>query len=226
MDYTSEEQQIEAIRKWWKQNGNNVLMGIAAAIAAVLGWQAWNQNQQANVEEAAALYGQVLESATLVQQSRAESKEKALEEQLSTLFHLGEQVKSDFADSEYAVFAAMMMAREQVYSGQLDEAATELTWALDNADNEALKLIVNLRLARVLVAQEQYDKALSQLDSLASASQEDAYAEVRGDIYLAKGDEKQALEAYKQAMTLNEARQGRVRPILKTKHDNLLVAED
>ena len=226
MDYTSEEQQIEAIRKWWKQNGNNVLMGIAAAIAAVLGWQTWNQSQQANIEEAAALYGQVLESANLIQQSRSEAKNDALEEQLSTLFHLGEKAKTEFEGSEYAVFAAMMMAREQVYSGKLEDAASELTWALAHADNEALKLIVNLRLARVMMAQEQYDKALSQLDSMSSESQSDAYAEVRGDIYLAKGDQEQAREAYKQAMTLSETRNGRVQPILKTKHDNLLVADD
>ena len=53
--YTTEEQQIEAIKKWWQTNGNSVLIGIALAIAAVLGYQTWNQNKQANSEAAAVL---------------------------------------------------------------------------------------------------------------------------------------------------------------------------
>lgn len=226
MDYTSEEQQVEAIRKWWKQNGNNVLMGIAAAIAAVLGWQTWNQNKQSNVEEAAALYGQVLESATLVQQSRSDVKVESLEEQLSTLNHLGEQLKTDFDSSEYAVFAAMMLAREYVYSSNLDDAVNELNWANDHANNDALKLITNLRLARVMAAQGKNDEALSQLDTVVPGAQGDAYEEVRGDIYLAKGEKDKARSAYQKAMTLSETRHGRIRPILKTKHDNLPVAKD
>ena len=63
--YTTEEQQLDAIRKWWKANGNSVLTGIVLAISIVLGWQLWKQNKQASGEAGAALYTQMIESAGL-----------------------------------------------------------------------------------------------------------------------------------------------------------------
>lgn len=223
--YSTEEQQIEAIRKWWKTNGNSVLMGIALAIAAVLGWQTWTQNQQGNREAAAVLYSQLVEAAALVEQNRVDGNGDDLQGQLANVAHLGEQLKTDHASSEYAVFAAMMMAKEAVLADKKEDAIQQLTWAKDNSGSEPLKLIANLRLARVMAANGQYDAALAQLGSVQPGAQGDAYEEVRGDIYVAKGNIALAREAYKKAMQLSaELGEGQSRPVLKVKHDNLLVA--
>ena len=112
--YSTEEQQIEAIKKWWQTNGNSVLIGIVLAIAAVFGYQSWTQSQQENSEAAAVLYGQVIEAATAADQNRMQGNTEELEGQLATLNHLGEQLKTDFSDSEYAVFGALMLAKEAV----------------------------------------------------------------------------------------------------------------
>ena len=45
----TEEEQIEAIKRWWKKNGSSLLLGIALALAIVFGWQAW-QNHQAGAQ--------------------------------------------------------------------------------------------------------------------------------------------------------------------------------
>lgn len=223
--YTTEEQQIEAIKKWWKTNGNSVLIGIALAIAAVLGWQTWNQNKQANSESAAILYGQVVEASKLAEQHRTAGNSTELEGQVATLSHLGEQLKKDFAGSEYAVFGALMLAKEAMLEDKKDEAAAQLQWAMANSGSDATRLIANLRLARVLAAQEKYDEALKALDSVQAGTQADSYEEVRGDIYVAMGDTDKAREAYKKAMDLSADRnEGQSRPILKFKYDNLLVA--
>ena len=77
----------------------------------------------------------------------------------------------------------------------------------------------------MLAAQEQYDAALTALDSVQPGSQADAYEEVRVDIYVAMGDQDKAREAYKKAMELSaDQNEGQSRPILKFKYDNLLVA--
>lgn len=223
--YTTEEQQIEAIKKWWQTNGNSVLIGIALAIAAVLGYQTWNQNKQANSEAAAVLYGQVVEAAAQADQNRLQGNSEELEGQLATLTHLGEQLKTDFSNSEYAVFGAMMLAKEAMMGGKSEEAATQLRWAMEHTVSDATRLIANLRLVRVLAAQEQYDAALKALDALKPGSQADAYEEVRGDIYVSMGELEKARDAYKKAMDLSaERNEGQSRPILKFKHDNLLVA--
>ncbi|MBA53588.1 MAG: hypothetical protein CMK89_03970 [Pseudomonadales bacterium] len=223
--YTTEEQQIEAIKKWWQTNGNSVLIGIALAIAAVLGYQTWNQNKQANSEAAAVLYGQVVEAATQADQNRLQGNSEELEGQLATLTHLGEQLKTDFSNSEYAVFGALMLAKEAMLGAKPEEAETQLRWAMEHTVSDATRLIANLRLVRVLAAQEQYDAALKALDAVQPGSQADAYEEVRGDIYVAMGEMEQARDAYKKAMELSaERNEGQSRPILKFKHDNLLVA--
>lgn len=224
--YTTEEQQIEVIRKWWKANGNSVLIGIVVAISLVLGWQLWKQNKQARGEGAAALYTQMIESAGLVQQDRLEKKADELEGHLATFKHLGGQLKEDFANTEYGVFAAMLLAREALFSKQPDEAIAELKWAQEKTRSEGIKLIVNLRLARVLAAKGDFDAALKQLDAVQPGAQADAYEEVRGDIYLQQGKRDEARAAYQKAMTLSEEKSsGSPRPILKIKHDNLLVAD-
>lgn len=225
--YSTEEQQIEAIKKWWKTNGNSVLIGIALAIAAVLGWQTWSQNKEANAEAAAVLYSQLVEAATGVQQKRMVNDSKALEEQLATMSHVSDQLKTDFTDSEYAVFSALMMAKEMMFNNEHDKAIEQLTWARDNSQSEGVKLIANLRLARVLADKGEHDKALAQLDTVVPGAQADSYEEVRGDIYLAMGETDKAREAYKKAMDLSATQnKGQARPILKIKHDNLLVANN
>ena len=90
--YTTEEQQIEAIKKWWKTNGNSVLIGIALAITAVLGWQTWNQNKEANQEAAAMMYGQLVEAAAGVQQKRLANDADELGAEVSQEFDAGPAV--------------------------------------------------------------------------------------------------------------------------------------
>ena len=224
--YVTEEQQIEAIKKWWKANGNSILIGIVVAIIAVLGWQGWRQHQRDSGESAAAVYGQMMDAAKLAQQDRLDNKTKERDAQLATINHLGQQLKDTYSGTEYGTFAAMLLAREAVLANKLDDAVSELTWANEHAKSEGVRLIANLRLARVLAAKEDYDAALKQLDSVKPGAQEDSYEEVRGDIYVQQGNVEKAREAYQQAMLLSaEKNGGTARPILKIKHDNLLVAD-
>jgi predicted negative regulator of RcsB-dependent stress response len=37
-DIKTEEEQIAAIKNWWKENGNSLLMAVVAAIAIIFGW--------------------------------------------------------------------------------------------------------------------------------------------------------------------------------------------
>ncbi len=37
----TEEEQVEALKDWWKENGRSLLLGVALALAIVFGWKGW-----------------------------------------------------------------------------------------------------------------------------------------------------------------------------------------
>ncbi len=135
-----------------------------------------------------------------------------------------ETLKSEYGNSTYAVYAALHAAKLAVNQGELDQAASELAWALDRADNR-LKPIVRIRQARVQYAQGALDEALTSLDAVEATGFEVAVNELRGDILAAQGDSDAAREAYQTAYDQSQ-QQGMDSRFLKMKLDDLATAED
>jgi predicted negative regulator of RcsB-dependent stress response len=184
----TDEEQVEAIKQWWKNNGSSLLIGIGAALAIVFGWQAW-QNQQAEQRTEAAS-----QFVTLMNAFGTEDETSA-----DTVAFVAKNLRDDHADSAYAVYANLMLARVQLMQNSDAEGAVEsLQWALDKAaQTQPLILVVRSRLAQAQMALEDYDAALATIDG---AKDSDAFgavfAELRGDILLAKGNQDGAREAY------------------------------
>ncbi|QFS87285.1 MULTISPECIES: YfgM family protein [unclassified Marinobacter] len=211
----TEEEQIQAIKDWWKKNGSSLLIGIGAALAIVFGWQAWQNHQAQQRAEAANQF------ATLLNAFADESDENASE----TVAFVAETLRNDYGKSAYAIYGNLVLARQQMMvDGNAEAAIDSLNWALDKAaDYPALSLVVRNRLARAQFAAERYDDALATLDGAANA---DAFAgvfsELRGDILLAQGDTDGARDAYLAAREQNQ--QGRS-GILELKLSDLGVGE-
>ncbi|AKO52382.1 hypothetical protein ABA45_08040 [Marinobacter psychrophilus] len=184
----TDEEQVEAIKQWWKNNGSSLMIGIGAALAIVFGWQAW-QNQQAEQRTEAAS-----QFVTLMNAFGTEDETSA-----DTIAFVAKTLRDDHADSAYAVYANLMLARVQLMQNNDAEGAVEsLQWALDKAvETQPLALVVRSRLAQAQMALEDYDSALATIDG---AKDSDAFgarfAELRGDILLAKGDQAGARDAY------------------------------
>lgn len=226
--YRTEEEQVEAIKRWWKDNGNGILMGIGLAIALVFGWQSWQQNTRAKGEEASVLFSQMQEASrallTMPATPVKEGEAPAENPQRVTFEHLAKQLKDEYAGSTYAVMAALMVARDKVDAGNAADAEKELRWALEQKPAEAISLIINLRLARVLAMKGELDNALALLEGIDPGAQKSTYEELRGDLYMAKGDVAKAREAYKAGLAA-AAESSNNRALLKTKLDDLAVAE-
>ena len=225
--YRTEEEQIEAIKRWWKDNGNGILMGIGLAIALVFGWQSWQQNSRSKGEAASTLFNQMQDAVQALQSAPPvvvkEGEKPAESPQHATLEHVAKQLKDEYPGTTYAVMAALQLARDRVEAGNAAEAEKELRWALEQKPDEALALIVNMRLARVLAMKGEADNAIKLLESLKPGAQRGELEEIRGDIYLGKGDVAKAREAYQAGM--NAAGESNTRSLLKTKLDDLAVAE-
>ncbi|EAQ99487.1 YfgM family protein [Congregibacter litoralis] len=184
--YRTEEEQVEALKRWWKENGRSTMVGVVLALGLGFGWQAWQKNQETAAQNASNLYQQMLQALSA--------------EETGTI---GRQIATELKDSHrgtvYAQFAALHLARLAVNDGQPQVAEQELRWTLAMADEgDDVHQVAQLRLARVLAAQEKEEEALALLagantDFIAS------YAIARGDILLAQGREADALAAYESA---------------------------
>jgi len=219
--YRTEEEQVEALKRWWKENGSSILVGAALALAVIGGWKWWNERQQATAEAAGLAYFN-LQQALL---SNTQQKTDAASLEVGRLVGV---LKNDFDDTSYAIFAAMLSAKEFVNEGDLVSAEQELQWAIAHAsEDSSLYLIAALRQARVISAQggeDNLNRALVLIEDQRAGGHTASYEETKGDIYQALGREADARVAYDKALTELE-RLGGNRPMLQAKHDDLAAGD-
>ena len=53
----TEEEQVEALKRWWQANGKSLILTIAVTVGGVLSWNAY-QDQQVSQAETASVYFQ------------------------------------------------------------------------------------------------------------------------------------------------------------------------
>lgn len=213
----TEEEQVQAIKEWWKENGKSLLIGVGAAVAIVVGWKAWQQNEQRQAETASALYQNLVDAVLEISQKESDDASR------STALHLGNQLKDEFAGESYARLAALLMARVAVDSGDLSLAVAELDWVLANQPTESQKSVALIRKARLLAAQNDVDQALALLGQISSAAFKAQSEEVRGDLFVMKNELVSARQAYQAAITAAGASNNSA--LLQIKLDNLAGKE-
>jgi len=205
----TEEEQIEAIKNWWKENGKQTIAAVVIVAGGWFGYQGYESNKQAQGEAASAVYEQVLELSNSGQESDLAQRELLLN-----------QLKTDFSSTVYAAYAALFKAKDAMQSNDLERAASELQFALDNAPTDAIAHMAKIRLARVYIAQENTEQALSLLAVEEMGAFEGEYEETKGDALFAQGDVDAARDAYSKAVAAN-ARLGANNPLVEMKLDDL-----
>ncbi len=184
-DY-DEYEQGEQVRKWIKENGIAVVIGVVLALVLIFGWRQW-QAHKANRETQAAAQFAVVQNA--VQTGNKQVMATALGD-----------LQKKYADTPYAAFGSAAVAEYDVGKNDLKPATQNLQWAVANSKLPALKSLFTLRLARVLLAQDQAQQALTALDAIPAGDYVTLAAELRGDAQLKLGKPDAARKAYEQAM--------------------------
>lgn len=212
----TEEEQVQAIKDWWKKNGSSLLIGIGAALAIVFGWKAW-QNHQAQVRsEAAAEFNNLLSAfSDQTDDSRTE-----------TVSYLAGKLRDEYSDNAYALYGNLLLAKQQLDEQSDPAAAVEtLSWVHGQVKGQpALELVVRSRLARAQFTNGDLDEALSTLRGVNNAGSFKAlFAELEGDILLAKGDNEAAGEAY---LVAREASETGRNAVLELKLADLGIGEE
>ncbi len=186
MDRTDEEQ-IEALRDWWRRNGSAVMLGVGLAAAGLTGWWGYGQWQEGKAQEAAAAYGLMIQ---------AEREGAPLPE----LTIAARQVMEDHRRSGYAPMAAMRLGARQMEAGQYIAAARTLGWVVEHVRETAMVELARLRQARALAAAGRTEEALALVAQPASPGFVGAYADLRGDLLADMGRAEAAAEAYRDAL--------------------------
>lgn len=214
----TEEEQLAAIKSFWKTYGMAIVLGVVVSLGSVYGYRAWQKHEREQAAAASALYQQLLDVVIASQGQPLDLKQQ------ETFEHLGKRLESDFESSVYTQFAALFRASKAVMANDLVTAHSQLEWLLLQNPQREIEIVTRMRLAQVLLAQDSEQKASEALALLGQVTQPGAfkpsYNEIRGDVLLALDRKDDAREAY-QAAVEAAAEAGTPRPLAQMKLDDL-----
>ncbi|ADZ90500.1 tetratricopeptide repeat protein [Marinomonas mediterranea] len=205
----TEEEQIEAFKTWWKKNGTALILAVAVGVGGYFGFQAWKTNEATHISEASSLYQTLIEAASDLDTEKNQKDVAALAAQLN----------EEYSDTGYAMFAELFVAELEVSKGNYDKAITALEAAVSGTEDQSFQTIATIRIARLLAEKEDFDAALSKLESVTQSEFSVQKNELKGDIYVRQGKRDDARTAYEQAK--QDLKAGQNHPLLDIKLGDL-----
>ncbi|OIO81826.1 MAG: hypothetical protein AUJ90_04125 [Gallionellaceae bacterium CG1_02_60_948] len=205
-----EQEQVDAFKAWWKENGNWIIGIVLLGALAFAGNQYWRNHQASQAADAAKLYGEVLQ--------QVESRDA------KRIGDAADALANRYGDSAYAPRAQLLAAQASLQARDAARAKVQLQWVVEHAGETALQDTARLKLASVLLDEKQYDAALQQLAAAHPASFSGLYADLKGDVLLAMGKTADARVAYQLALDKTDAK-STYRNLIQLKLDGLGSAQ-
>lgn len=188
--YETEEEQIEALKSWWKKNGTSLLTAILVVVVTISGWRYWQNSEFVKSANASATF-EVLQNSEL-QGNFGEVAREAL------------KLMNENPESPYAFAAALLHAKFNLDKAEYDEAKIHLQWAIDHAPSPELKATAQMRMARVYAQESNFDQANTVLSSIELPKGDSALVAdidyLKGLIALSKGNKEAAFTAFQAVM--------------------------
>ncbi len=179
-----EQEQIDALKAFWKTYGNLITWLITLVLLAFAGFNGWQWHERQQAAKASSMFGELESAANVGDADRAG--------------HVFGDMKSAVPKATFTQQAGLLAAKVQNDKGQAVNAIASLQWVADNG-NEENAAVARVRLAGLLADAKKYDDALKQLDLVKTPAFAALVADRRGDVLLAKGDTAGAKAAYKAA---------------------------
>lgn len=201
-----EQEQIDALKQFWKQYGGFIVALLVASIATVGGVQGWKYYKRAKAEDASALYMKL--------------EEASRKNDVGEVRKLGAEIVDKYGATAYGPMAALVTAKTNYEAGDAAAAAGQLQWAIGHADDEETAALASLRLAAIRLDEKKYDEALKFLDAKHGDALVPLFADLRGDVLVAQGKPAEARTAYKLALEKSAAG-GNYRSVVQIKLDAL-----
>lgn len=205
-----EQEQLDSLKAWWKDNGNWILGALLVVVVAMGGWRGWQYYQGKQAGEAATLYQQFTEQLASNDAKRINDAAAA--------------VMDKYAATAYASRAALLAAQVNEQGNDVARAKMQLQWVIAHAGEDSLKDVARLRLSAVLLDEKNYADALKQLEAKHPASFDGLYADLKGDVLSAQGKAAEAKAAYQLAYDKTDAK-STYRNLIQMKLDALGAAK-
>ena len=132
--HQTEEQQVEAIKTFWSNNGNAIIAGLAIGFAGFIGLNYYNDHKLQQEVNASEAYQTMLEEASLDGAAFAAA---------------GETFIAENENSTYSMLTAIALAKEAAETQDWAQAETYLNTAIAKSVDDGIKAIATVRLARV-----------------------------------------------------------------------------
>ena len=179
-----EEQEINQLKDWWKENGKTIIVAFILGVGGMFGWRYWQSHQAEQIAQASAQYDALIYSAQQDEQAKKANIEQFVQANSKTA---------------YAVFALLDEAKKATEKQDFAAAELNLNQALTQSQDEVLTSIVALRLSALQFQLGQLDNALTTLNQVKGESFNARKAILTGDIQVAKGDKVAAKNSFEQA---------------------------
>ena len=206
--YSSEQEQVEQLKRWWKDNGRALVAGLVIGIGGLAGYRYWDSVQIARAENASVNYEHLLQMTT--------------EGHNDDAIAAGRSIIDGYPGSAYARLSTLVLAKIAVGENDYVQAKQYLRTLIDVADDGEIAQIARARLARILLAEGGVDEASALVTAIPSVDGKERFAELRGDIFVARGDSQTARTMYLQALSQADEL-GLERGAVQLKLDNLDV---
>lgn len=181
-----EEEQLATLKKWWQENRFFVIAGILIGVLAVGGWYGWKNHTENQAIAASELYQTAVDAVDAKDYTKASASIESLQ--------------TDYADSPYAAEANLVLARAAVEETDYKKAIAALNWVIFNRPDSLYENKARYQLGAIQYNNKAYEDALKTLDVTKVGTFIGQVLELRGDVYMAQGEQEKAKAAYQKAL--------------------------
>lgn len=190
--YMTEDEQLDAIKKWWKRYNGIVIVSVSVVMLVVSGFRYWSWHEQKVTQQASYAYEHLM-----LAFSNHDTK---------GVRGYANHLLTNYGQTVYADAAHLTLAKLYVERAEYSKARDELHVVAEHSKMLALKQVAKIRLARLMMLDKSYDSALNELTSMKNSAYMPIINELKGDIYAATGRYPQAVTFYRDALSEVQAK--------------------
>lgn len=169
--YTSDAEQVEKLRRWWKEYGWATALGIVLAIIIVVGWQVYRRYESHKEQGASLIYTTMMSN--------------SYDKNFTSATNAANALIKDYAGTSYADLANMWLAKYAVTQEHYQQALQYLQKVQAHGAMKSLQQIAAIRRAEIFLQLDKPKMTLAAIAQVYDKAYMGRIDELKGDAYWA-----------------------------------------